>query len=200
MLVAGVLVALVGLGFLLGRTVLSHRETTDAARDSGMLADVSQRIQDFRRIKVKDGRKVWELTAKDAQYFEDQGYVLVKQPSVSFYVGDGDSVQVSGDEGRVYLEQGKDLERVDLSGSVVVKMGDYVMQTDRASYERGRDIIVSPGKVRVSGSSFGLEGEVMVVALKEQQVHVVKGVTTTFYSSSPPALPNEHSAAHVPQS
>ena len=43
-----------------------------------LLPQVAQHIRNFRRVKVKDGRTIWEITAADAQYFEHQREIVVQ--------------------------------------------------------------------------------------------------------------------------
>ena len=72
----------------------SHLEIVVSDTGQGIAADflpqVAQRIQNFRRVKVKDGRTVWEITADDAQYFDKENAVVVRLPRVTFSMDDGD--------------------------------------------------------------------------------------------------------------
>jgi len=175
----GVLVALIALGFVLGTTIVRRQEADKPKAQDAMLPEVSQRIRDFRRVKVRDGRKVWELTAREAEYLEDQGQVVVKDPVVLFYVENGDSVHVAGHEGRIFV-RGNNLDRIELGGGIEVKMKDYVVRTAQAIYDHEHDTIVSPGRVEVQGTSLSLDGETMVVELKSQRVQILKSITSTF--------------------
>jgi len=42
-----------------------------------VLPNVAQRIQNFHRVKVDNGRKVWEVSAREAQYLENEEVVVV---------------------------------------------------------------------------------------------------------------------------
>jgi len=182
-LIASVLVALVALGFVLGRTIVHRNADQQDAAGTALQPQVSQRIREFRRVKVKDGRKVWELTASEAQYLEDDGQVVVKNPQVLFFVDDGGNVQVTGHEGRIFVK-GNNLDRIELGGGIEVKMRDYLVHTDQAFYDHEHDTIVSPGRVQISANTLSLDGETMVVELKDQRLQVLKDVTTTFYRAA----------------
>jgi LPS export ABC transporter protein LptC len=173
-----VTLALVALGFVLGRTMLARREQA-AGGSTHLRADVSQRIRDFRRVKVKDGRTVWELTAREAEYFEAEGQVVVERPRVSFFGADGQSVEVRGREGRVYVSEGTRLDKIELGGGIEVRVADYVLRTDKAIWVQEHDVIVSPGHVEISGAQLALDGEGMLVDLAHQKVQLLRGVKTT---------------------
>jgi LPS export ABC transporter protein LptC len=170
--------------------MLSRQETARAP--SHLRADVSQRIKEFRRVKVKDGRTVWELTAREAEYFEDQGQVVVTRPEVSFFGEDGQNVAVKGREGRVFLSGATNLEKIELGGGIEVHVGEYVLRTDKAIWVQQEDVIVSPGHVAVQGAQISLDGEGMLVDLGRQRVQLLKGVRTTLRnddSATPGAAP-----------
>jgi len=60
LLVGVLLVAAIGGGvWLLWRDAAARRAAEVAAVAIEVLPDVSQRIQDFHRVKVENGRKVW---------------------------------------------------------------------------------------------------------------------------------------------
>jgi LPS export ABC transporter protein LptC len=170
--------SLAALGFLLGRTLIQRDEAARALPAQDLLPEVSQRIRDFRRVKVSDGRTVWELKAREAQYFEDAKEIVVSDPEVAFY-DDDDTVRMVGREGRVRLD-GRELERLDVDGAVRVEVGDYRLETEQAVYYRDRNSIIAAKGIRVSGSEVDLTGDVLVVDLATQRIHVVGNVTTRF--------------------
>jgi LPS export ABC transporter protein LptC len=183
-LIACVVLALVSLGFILGRT-LSQRQDAETASGAALSPAVSQRIRDFHRVKVRDGRTVWELTADEAQYFEDEGKVLVTSPAVSFFGSDGQSVAVVGREGRVFVN-GSEIQKIELGGGIEVKLGGYVVETEDAVYVQAQDAIVAPGRVKVTGTELSLDGVGMVVDLANQKVSLLRGVRTTLHGATPP--------------
>jgi len=121
-LIVVVMLALGGLGFVLGRSMVGQRQA-EAPPPTDLEPDVTQRIKEFRRVKVKDGRKEWELTAQQAEFFTEQGEVAITGPKLAFYGGEGRDVEVKGREGRVFLTNG-DVQRIELSGGIDVTVGD----------------------------------------------------------------------------
>src|SRR5215470_9786051 len=127
---------------------MRHDQAERALPAQDLLPEVSQRIRDFRRVKVSDGRTVWELKANEAQYFEEQKEILVIHPEVAFY-GDGDPVRMVGREGHVRLD-GRELDWLNVDGGVQVSVGDYKLETEQAVYYRDRNSIVAPKGIHVS--------------------------------------------------
>jgi len=182
-LIAGVTLALASLGYVLGRTMVSRQQAVSAPPLGDIPTEVSQRISDFRRVKVKDGRKVWELVAREADVKGDRTVVEVEAPSVAFFAEDGRAVEVKGARGLVHLD-GSNVEKIELGGGIEVRVGDYVVRTDEAVYVQAEDSVTSPGKVRVEGSEIALEGDGLVIELARQRLRFLRGVTTSMRPGS----------------
>lgn len=183
LLIVAVMLALSSLGFFVGRTIISQ-QAADAERQSRveLEPDVSQRIEHFRRVKVKDGRKVWELTAQEAEYLTEQGQVVVASPKLAFYSGDGRDIQVRGKEGHIFLTDGN-VQRIEVSGGIEVTVGEYFVATEKAIYFENINSIIAPGEVNLKSAELALAGNGMMLELNEQRVRFLRGVTTTFQGS-----------------
>lgn len=187
LLIVAVMLALAGLGFVLGRTMINQQATVATPQADDLSPQVSQRIKEFRRVKVKDGHKEWELVAEEAELVADQGEVEINAPKLAFYGGEGRDVEVKGAAGRVFLENG-DVQRIELSGGIDVTVGDYFVQTDMAIYFQQINAIAAPGEVRLKSSDISLTGQKMLLDLGTRKVLFRDGVSTTF-KSAPKASP-----------
>lgn len=171
--------ALGTIGYLASRNVAARKGRTldDLGRD--FLPQVAQRIQNFRRVKVEHGRTVWEITAKDAQYFEQEHRIVVLEPRMTFFLEDGErQAHVQGAEGRLALD-GHELTTITLRGDVVVRLDDLQLETDEATYDRGADQITTPGVVKLRGRTVELTGRGMEVDVGPQHVRLLADVRTT---------------------
>ena len=70
--------ALGGIALATWQNVRTKQPRTIADLGADFLPDVAQHIQNFRRVKLKDGKAVWEVKADDAQYFRGQSYTNLK--------------------------------------------------------------------------------------------------------------------------
>jgi LPS export ABC transporter protein LptC len=177
LVVASLVLLALGFGAALVATGVLRQRLEDELRRQALdlLPHVAQRIKDFHRVKVDQGRKVWEVSAREAQYHEEEQLVLVTEPAVSFYSQDGPGVALRGREGKVFLD-GQELEAVELVGELRIQFGDYSLQTDLARYERKGQAIVAPGAIEITGKRLDLHGERLELDLSAQRLHVLGNV------------------------
>src|SRR5262245_19093179 len=142
LLVVGVLLLALGAGaWLLARNAEARRRAAIQQAAVELLPNVAQRIQNFHRVKVDNGRKVWEVSAREAQYLDTEGLVKVEEPLVSVYLRNGRTVSLRGQGGKVYLAD-RELRSVELSGDIAVDLGDFKFFTEVARYDAEQDRIV----------------------------------------------------------
>jgi LPS export ABC transporter protein LptC len=183
---AGLLVvvaaALGGIGYLASRNVVARRARTLDDLGKDFLPQVAQRIQNFRRVKVENGRTVWEITAKDAQFFQEDSQIVVIEPQMTFHLEDGSKkALVQGNEGRLALD-GHELTSITLRGAVAVHFDDLQLETEEATYDRVSDRITTPGAVTLRGRTVELRGRGMEVHVGPQRVRLLSDVATTLHA------------------
>ena len=171
-----VVVLLGSIGFLVGRSLWQQYQSDLTQKGLEFLPGVSQHIQDFHRVKVQDGRKVWEVSAQDAQYFEEANLIVVRAAVMELYLRDGRTIGLKGDEARIVLA-GREVQRVEMNGSIEVTASDYLVRTDRAIYDHTRDVISTPGAVEISGRALQLRGDRMEVQVNTERVTLFRNVT-----------------------
>jgi LPS export ABC transporter protein LptC len=171
-------VAVGAVGVQLARSQWAQHLRSLRTRELDFLPQVAQRIQNFRRVKMDGDRKVWEVAAREAQYFEEDRQIVVDEPRVSFFVKDDQGiVSVKGKQGKILLD-GREMDRVDLEGDIELRFRDYLVQTERASYQRAEDAVVSPGAVVVTGNGLSLNADRMAVEMESQHVRFEGKVRT----------------------
>jgi LPS export ABC transporter protein LptC len=168
-IIALVVLLLGGIGALLARSLWQQHRRDVARVGLDFLPGVSQHIQDFHRMKVQDGRKVWEVAAEDAQYREEDEKVIVRGAALQLFLKDGRSFGLKGADGQILLA-GREIMRVDLTGAIQATFADYVMRTERASYDHQQRIISTPGAVEISGRALQLRGDSMTVDVHAERL------------------------------
>ena len=149
-----------------------------AAESSG--EDTVQRMTEFRRVKMQDGKKVWEIVARQARYFPDKNEIIIETPQVSLYLGDGEAVALRCQEGIIHLDgNSQDLRRIELRGDVEITMGDITFTTEEAIYDRHKNTISSSGLIHIVGRGFTVEGRGYTVAIDTKQLLLQAEVQTT---------------------
>lgn len=142
--------------------------------------DGDQRMQDFRRVKMQDGKKVWEIAAKQARFFEERGEVVVEAPQVSLYVDNGDVIALSCRRGLVQLgKRRQEVIRMELSGDLEMQIGEYSLKTQKAIYESAPNTVFAPDTVQIMGRGLTVEGRGYHVAVDKKRVTLNADVHTT---------------------
>ena len=135
------------------------------------------RIKEFRRSKIEGGRKVWELTGKEAVYLKAEREAVIKKLWLVFYRETGETMEVNGDEGHLFFNDGG-MEKMRLQGSVEVNYQGFILRTDEILYFQDDDRVMSPGKVTVSGKGLELEGEGMEISIRDEKIRFFNKVKT----------------------
>lgn len=160
----------------------------DRSTLEGMLPAAVQWIQNFHRIEIREGKKVWEVDADEAQYLEEDQQVLVRNPHASFYLKDGEKVVVNGAQGRLEFS-GKDLHKVTLHDDVEIHVRGYVVRSREAVYNRDVDQVVANGPVSIVGEQLQVDGADMVVFMKDSRFELQKQVRVTLLRRQPGSPP-----------
>lgn len=178
-ILALVVAALSGVVYQVRTTLLAQKENqVDRSGISGMLPEAVQWIQNFHRVQVKDGRKSWEVEADEAQYLEENGQVLVRNPRAILYLKDGEKVSVRGAQGKIEFK-GKDLQKVLLRDSVEIRVRGFTVRSDEALYDRDQDQIFANGPVNIVGQELEVAGSDMIVFVKDSRFELQKRVRVT---------------------
>lgn len=123
-------------------------------------------LNDFERSETKNGRKIWEVKGRTAEYFPQSNTARVTNANLWFFRGNGDIIRLDADSASIEL-RGSELKSADLSGSVVVNVENRSvrMETDRAIYNKDDNTVVAPGVVRMTSEMFDLSGTSLVAHL-----------------------------------
>lgn len=141
------------------------------------LPEAMLHIKDFHRSKIENGRKVWELFGDEAQYFKDKREATIKKPRFFYYDKKDEAAETSADSAHVYLNE-KELERLELKGSVRLAMKGYVLTSESANYLPAKEQIFLPNRTQVVGEGISMEGASMEVELEGKKIRMVRDVKT----------------------
>jgi LPS export ABC transporter protein LptC len=176
-LLAVVVAALAGIGLATWQNVSARKTRTTADLGADFLPDVAQHIQNFRRVKLKDGKAVWEVQADDAQYFDNDQQVVIHHPKVTFYLEGNRRAELVGQEGRLTLD-GKELAAVTLTGDVVLLIDALEFRAAEAHYDHAKDRIDAPGTVTIRGKTLDVRGQGLEVDVTPRRVRLLDDVHT----------------------
>ncbi|HEU4344653.1 MAG TPA: LPS export ABC transporter periplasmic protein LptC [Candidatus Binatia bacterium] len=143
------------------------------------LPESALHIRDFRRAKIEDGRKVWELFGDEANYFKDQKHAVVTKPRFYYFDKKGNTAETKGEVARLFFAD-KELEKMELQGGIEVKYDGYTLTSSEAVYLPATEQIVLPNRTVVVGEGLEVEGSRMEVRLEEKTVRMVQNVKSKF--------------------
>jgi LPS export ABC transporter protein LptC len=142
--------------------------------------ETAQRMQNFRRVKVRNGKKVWEIAARQARYFSESGEVVVDDPEVSLYLSDGKTIALRCREGRVQLDAGaQEITTLQLSGDLKIQFGEVSLSTQQAIYDSAANVISSPGSLQLVGPGFTVHGQGYTIEVAQKRLILHAAVHTT---------------------
>jgi LPS export ABC transporter protein LptC len=181
---AGLLVvvamALTGIGYRVWRNVAERTPRTLGELGVELIPEVAQHMQNFHRIKVKNGHTEWEIKADDAQYYQKQNEIVVRVPEVTIYTEEGvQRAWLTGKEAHLGLvDDGKEVGSMELRGDVILWLDDLELRTDTATYDRDRDLITAPGAVIITGRTMNVNADGMEVDVTPQHIRLLENVHT----------------------
>lgn len=188
-IIAGaVLFLLMGVGYRLRVTFLQQHETEAKVKELApdLVTTTEQRMKDFRRTKIRDGKKVWEIAARQARYSQERQEVIVEGPEFSLYLKDGEIIAVKSQEARVQLDSnGQDVTRVELKGNLEMRIGDFSIKTQEATFESEQNTLVSDSSVQIDGPGLSVAGQGYTVDMTGKRLTLNADVQTTVNKGEP---------------
>ncbi len=135
------------------------------------------RLKEFRRTKVEGGRKVWELTGNEAVYLKADREAVITSPRLIFYNKNNKNLEVRGDQGHIYFNDGE-MDRLQLRGGVEIYYQGFVLKTSEIIYHQRTNQVTSEGKVAMKGKGLDLEGVGVVISLQDARLRLKARVKT----------------------
>ncbi len=134
-------------------------------------------LKQFRRTKVEEGRKVWEITGDEAVYLKADREAMITSPRLIFYQQNDENVEVRGDQGHIYFSDGE-MDRLHLRGGVEIYYQGFVLKTNEIVYHQRKNQVTAKGKVTMKGKGLDLEGVGAEISLKDARLRLRNKVKT----------------------
>ena len=135
------------------------------------LPELLQRIRDFHRIVTRDGKKLLEVSAKEASYFRDEKAVEILEPKLLFYHEGVRVGAISGGRGYLLMD-GNEIESVEMSGTVEFQLSQFIVRAETIEYQRAANRIITLGKTEVSSPEIQLRGHDLTFNLAAKTLSV----------------------------
>jgi len=152
-----------------------HRVKKDPDAATALLpenTDIS--LNQIHQISTRDGIKEWSLDADSVRFQKKENRSVLKNVSVRFFLKDGGTVYITGAQG-VFRTDTKDME---MWGDVVVRYGQYILKTERLTYDNKTRSVHTETPILLEGEGVFLSGNSMTFSFADEQVIVGGGVET----------------------
>ena len=173
-----IILSLGGLGYKVAESIWAMKVNEirrNPLKALDYLPESALQIKDFRRAKVEDGRKIWELIGDEARYFKDQREAVIKNPKFFYYDSNGETAETTGAMAHLFFNE-RELEKMQLEGGIRVSYQGYVLRSEQAIYLPADQRIVFPSRALVAGNGLELEGSRMEVELESKKLRMLQNV------------------------
>jgi LPS export ABC transporter protein LptC len=162
-----ILAALGGVGYKVSQAIITNkiREIKkNPLQALEYLPDSALRMKDFRRSKIENGKKIWDLMGDEANYNKEQKQALITNPRFYYYDKKGQTAEATGEIAHIYLNE-NELEKMELAGGIELVYNGYVLKSQEAVYLPAKEQVVLPARATLTGEGMELEGSRMEVDL-----------------------------------
>ncbi len=142
-----------------------------------LVPQAALQLKDFRRSKVEEGRKVWEITGDEAVYLKADREAVITSPRLVFYNQNEENVEVRGDVGHIYFNE-REMDRLELRGEVEIYYQGFILKTNEIVYYQNKNQVISKGKVAMKGKGLDLEGVGAEISLNNSKLRLRDKVKT----------------------
>lgn len=151
----------VALAAILAVTVVVVRHRTAGQKLGqaalGMLPGTLLHAHNFHWTQMKGDQSQWVLKAKDASYSDDKTSLTLINPEITLKGSDGKRIDLSASSAQLKIDGGH-IKRANMNGGLVVHYGDFVLNTDTASFLPDSDELEAPGPVTIQGPDVLITG------------------------------------------
>jgi LPS export ABC transporter protein LptC len=166
-----------------GRAVAPEKPVAKAAEPDVM-------AEDLELVQGADGKVLWRVRAKTAQYSLNQRIVQVVSPQLTAFVGaDRQEVFIKSDLGEVN-QQGNTMT---LRDNITGRYGSFVLSSDVFDYIGAMKKIYLKGRVGVSRPDFSVNATTVEINLETRELTAAGGVTAELIPAALTQLKKEKS-------
>ena len=167
-----ILVSLCGVGILAWYTVAPKGGKTPPAGGPASPADL--KLDRLRYTETRDGVKEWELEAASAQYFKEDGTVVLEKVRAAFFGKSEQTYTLEGEKGR-FNTQTKAIEAFD--GVKLETSDGYRLETQTLRYQADKRELSTGDPVEMQGPQGKITGTGLIVHLDQQRMKILREVT-----------------------
>lgn len=142
-------------------------------------------LGDFHRSESKDGKLLWEVSAKQGVYHPTTHTADVVNPLVTLFRDNGVKIDIVCEKASLLLD-GVSLNKAELIDNVLVTYNNpaITMRSSHAIFDKEQGVITSPSPVVISSELIDVTGDTLVAYVDTYTVKVNDNVKTVIRPSS----------------
>lgn len=177
------------LGLAIGLVVNQQRTPrTPTEPKQGAKNEPDVQAEDLELVQGSEGRELWRVRARSAQYSMDQRIVQVIRPQLSAYVGaERQEVFIKSDTGEVN-QLGN---TVTLRDNIAGRFGEFSLSSDVFDYIGAMKKAYFKGRVVVSRPDFTVNATTVEINLETKELTAAGGVEAELVPSALSAIGKE---------
>lgn len=137
-------------------------------------------IENFRHTATQDGKKKWSIEAASASMYSKENIAELTNISAIFFLNNEKTIVLTADKGLLRV----DTNNISVSGQIVVKFSDHVMETENLNYVHKSHIIYITTPVTITGETMRLKADTMSYNLNTDIIKCTGNVTGIFQQAA----------------
>lgn len=144
-------------------------------------SEAEMKLTDMEYTEMQKGRRIWNLKAAEAKYFQDDQKTALSRVELVFFLENGEEIHLQSQHGILYAGS-KDIE---LWGQVHAAFPqEYELTTEKAHYRHADNEISSDASIVVTGPDMKLAGMKWRYAIPERRAFLEGQIQATLIVDS----------------
>lgn len=140
-------------------------------------------LRDFHRQEVRNGKKLWEVRASEAEFDSESGLTYTEDAQLELYREDG-KVSLKAGRAKLHMKNGG-VVKAELENKVEIVLEDNTsLKADFGTWSVESGVVEIPGRVYIKGEGFDLSGSGLELEVDKKHFRLAKKVKSK-YSSQP---------------
>lgn len=173
---------------LVGYSLLSSKKAKVSRSQSALQleeaedlpADAKNEItmSSFTRSQIKDGQKLWDMTAQKGRHISEDKQSFLDFPLLTIYNKDGSTTSVRADAATLFHST-EGIEKAELFTNVTVQVGQQMtLKTGSATFFMEKEEVHAPGEVDITADGLTIKGKTLDGNLKTNVFTIQDDVDT----------------------
>ncbi len=170
---------------------LSNQASTNPDSSSSSLIDGSPSSQadnssgftlnNFERSETRDGKKVWEVKAKQGHYMPQQNQAIVEDAILWMYRTENQTIRLETKHAKLILDGQKLVKAEAYDGVKIIQNDEVTLETERATYDQIQGSLIAPGHVTITSTLYTVVGDGLEGNTDSRDFRLLKNVQTSIY-------------------